>query len=227
MHREWQWRTRTFVITDISNDHGGRLFFVRISSDLDISLVKMKSAGMEYPRGISVSKETGELLIGQFGEPMFDICNKEGDRQRMVTVAGARGASEPSCVTSTKEGFATLCISYLLGNDSIQWLNQRGKCTHTYGKKDGEHIGHGGFTVQDSEERLIVVDNGNNRLHLVDSSGHLLQFLLTEDDGITDPERVYLDEASVRLYVSHGEMGSGEVRVYRWGPKSGDCPTTT
>lgn len=111
-------------------------------------------------------------------------------------------------------------------HSTIQWLDQDGKCGHTYGCNDGEQIKCGRDMVKDSEGRLIVVDFRNHRLHLVDTSGRLYQFLLTEDDGIKYPQCVYLDEAASRLYVALGPAGAVEVRVYRWSPTSGDCHTT-
>lgn len=180
---------------------------------------------MKKPRGITVSRNSGELLIGQRGSPQFVLWNEEGDVKRQVTVADAGSGCFPLCVTETKEGFAALVWDKGL-NGTIQWLDQDGKCSHTYGCNDGEHIKRGQHMVKDSEGRLIVVDYDNHRLHLVDKNGHLSQFLLTEDDGIKYPHCFYLDEVSSRLYVALGRIGSFEVRVYRWSPEPGDSHTT-
>lgn len=82
--------------------------------------------------------------------------------------------------------------------------------------------------ISDSKGRLIVVDNSNHRLHLVDSNGKFSQFLLTKDDGIKQPDRVFFDEASSRLYVAHRGSKCAEVRVYRWplSPLSGEVQNT-
>lgn len=68
----------------------------------------------------------------------------------------------------------------------------------------------------DSAGRVILVDPSNHRLHLVDTAGRQSQFLLTQVDGIDNPMCVFLDEGSGRLYVAQGQVGSMEVRAYRW-----------
>lgn len=56
----------------------------------------------------------------------------------------------------------------------------------------------------DQEGRVIVADLQNDKIHLIDPSGRLLQFLLTQDDGIMGPMCVYIDEEAGLLYVAHG-----------------------
>lgn len=210
----------TIVITDVNND-GGKLHYVKVSTDFSVTYVKECTLPVKHPRKISVSRQTGEMFIGQLGIPQFVVCNLEGEVLKQVTVTSPDGTERfPRCVTRSKDGYAAI-VRDKANNSIIQWMDKDGKCTHTYG---GEQLKRALHMAIDREGRLIVAEFSNYRISLVDSRGHLLQFLLTQDDSIHEPDCVYLDEEAARLHVSHGRTGYQEVGVYRWQPS--DTQTT-
>lgn len=73
----------TLVITDQSKACG-KLHFVKISKDLDITHHRVKNIAVKYPRKVSVSREAVELqvFIGRWNASQFVICNDEGDVKR-------------------------------------------------------------------------------------------------------------------------------------------------
>lgn len=195
----------TVVITDEGTD-GGKLHFVKISTNFSLTHLRVKKLPVKDTGSVSVSRETGELIIAHSSS--FIICDQHGDVQRQVNMPdGYLG-----CVLGIDSRYAVM--SYM--NGSIRWVDQEGNCSHAYGTEDIDRMKNPRHMITDNERRLIVADSDNNRLHLLDTSGHLSQFLLTKDDGITYPVCIFIDEPSAKLYVAHQPGQSQEVWVYRW-----------
>ena len=93
-------------------------------------------------------------------------------------------------------------------------MDSQGRATHTYGEGDGEGLNLPCHMVRGSQGHLVVADTQNHRVHLVDASGHLSCYLLTQSDGIRYPRCVWLDETASLLYVAHGPRGNREIQVY-------------
>lgn len=216
---------QTVVITDQGSD-GGKLHFVNISKRLGVSVIKTESIQIEMPEKISVSKETGELIIGQFMDTQFVICDEEGGVQSLVKVsAGDNTECYPKGVIKTGEGYALLKAS-LFGNNTIQWVDRDSECTHTYDGNCGDKVKRVLDMIGVQNEQIILADYDHHQLQLVDSSGRLSQMLLTPNEGLHGPQCVYLDEAAARLYVAQGPSGAREVRAYRWSAESTDSHIT-
>lgn len=146
------------------------------------------------------------------GGSQFSICNADGVEQKRVTLSNG---NFPRCVAGTPVGYVAL--TWDRGQKcTIEWMDQNGKCTHTYGSNDVEHFDKAHHMAVDKDGRVILADYHNDKIQLIDSSGCLLQFLLTKDDVILGPMCVYIDKESGLLYVAHGQIGSMEVRAYRW-----------
>lgn len=201
------------VIADETNG----LIFVKISTDLSISDQRIKKLPVDCRVcGISVNRETRELLIGLWRSHQFLVCSAEGDVHRFVTVGSTDVTKRyPVHVRKFEDGYAVIMWAKD-AKGTIELMNGEGTCFRTYG---GEQLRIAQTMVIDSEKRLIVVDYMNNRLLLVDTVSNQLQVLATKDDGLVQPDCVYLDERTSRLYVSNGPRGSPEVLVYRWPPK--------
>ena len=193
-------------------------------ANLEITDHKVKGIKLKKPLRISVCRETGQLLIGQWENIEFVVRNVQSDVLKHMHVSNTDGSGQGAwCVTATGGRYAVLVWDKYL-NGRIQWLDEEGHCTDTYGHDEGEKMKKA-FQVIDvpgTEGSLIVVDSVNDRLHLVDSEHRLAQYLLTKEDNILGPKYLYLDEATSRLYVSHGAVGAYEVRVYIWQRHSGD-----
>lgn len=199
----------TVVITD-QHKSRGRLHYVKISQNLTVTHIKEKNISIRNPR--KVFSHSRELLIGQMGGSQFSICNADGVEQKRFTLTND---NFPRCVARTPVGYVALTWDKEK-KCTIEWMDQNGKRTHTYGCNDGEHFQRAHHMVVDKEGMVIMADYHNDKIHLIDSNGRLLQFLLKKDDGILGPMCVYIDEESGLLYVAHGQIGSMEVRAYKW-----------
>lgn len=122
------------------------------------------------------------------------------------------------CVTKTQNGYSALMQS--TSTTSKKTLIRCLDTDRTYSLYNALDFVH---MIADRDGRLIVVDQANHRLHLVGASGNLLQYLLTEDDGIHKPMCIFLDHTSDLLYVAHAPPEGLQVRVYKYPPGMTIC----
>lgn len=201
----------------------GKLHFLRISADLQINPIKVKVIPrLKSPFSISVSTETRELFIltNNGKQSQFVVCDLEGDIQRRVTVRF--GDCWPRLITRAKHGYVAL-----VGDgeycDTVELLDMDGNSTDSYyyGGEKGRRTWNDYQMVTDSTGRIIVADWDRHRLFSLDTDGRLAESFCTENNTLSKPEQVYLNETSARFYVSHELDGNRrEVRSYRWYPKS-------
>ena len=78
------------------------------------------------------------------------------------------------------------------------------------GQRDREHFIPRDLCT-DNAGRVLVTDTVNNRVHILDRDGHFLQYLLTEEQGLSEPWRIDVDSKG-NAWV--GEMG-GSVKVVK------------
>lgn len=68
------------------------------------------------------------------------------------------------------------------------------------------------YTTVDRDGCVLVADSGNDKIVLLSPNLYFLTDLLTGDDGLDQPYRVAVDEATGRLYVG---MNSGHLLIFK------------
>ena len=163
------------------------------------------------PRCISIHPVTGHMIIADNTNEAIVVCDTQGTVQNTITVQTKVGSMR--CAVVTNAGYVILDHS---NAGRVHWLDNQGRVTRTYGNREGEGLLYPEHMVRTRWGQLVVADSCNHRLHLLDASGQLTCYLLTEDDGIRYPFCVWLDEASSLLYVGHSPGSNKEVWVYKW-----------
>ena len=198
----------TLVITDRNK----KLHFVTFNQNtLDITTHTVKDITFT-PRHISIHPVTGQLVIADDTNKAIVTCDTQGNIQNSIKVQTDVGKNHECGV----QWALMMALSYLTALNSagrVHWVDSQGRVTHTYGQRDGEglNVTHM-HMVRGSQGQLVVADTDNHRLHLVDASGHLSCYLLTQSDGIQYPRCVWLDETASLLYVAHRPRGNGRYR---------------
>ena len=195
----------TLVITDWNK----KLHFVTFNKNtLDITTHTVKDIIFE-PCHISIHPVTGQLVIADNTNKAIVTCDTQGRILNSIKVQ--TDIRVMKCAVATDDGFVVLDWS---DSGRVHWVESQGRVTHTYGQCDGESICHPCHMVRGSHRQLVVADTYNHGLHLVDASGHLSCYLLTQSDGIEEPRCVWLDETTSLLYVAHRPGGNNEIQVY-------------
>ena len=182
------------------------------------------------PRDITFCPDTGQLVIADNTNKAVVICDTRGNIQRSVKVQTDVGTMH--CAVVSNNGYVVLNSSDE-GRGLVHWLDSQGRVMHTYGHRDGEGLCRPCHMVRTNQGQLVVADSSNDRLHLIDTSGRLLCYLLTKDDGIQHPVCVWLEETTSLLYVAHrpGDYSDPrEIRVYKWptaAPRATPNPIST
>ena len=197
----------TLVITDENN----KLHFVRFNQNtMDITTHTVSDITF-VPGHISIHPVTGQLVIADNTNRAIVTCDTQGNIQNSIKVQ--TGVGTMMCAVATDDGFVILDHS---DPGRVHWADSQGRVTNTYGQGDGEGLGNPWHMVRGSQGQLVVADTSNNRLHLVDASGQLSCYLLTDSDGIQHPHCMWLDETTSLLYVAHGPGFDAEICVYKW-----------
>ena len=79
------------------------------------------------------------------------------------------------------------------------------------GEKEG-FLNHPYGLAIDRHGHLLIADNWNNRVHLVNERGQLIQYLLSSDDGLQWPQALAIDKEG-NLVVAEIQ---GNVKVYKY-----------
>ena len=202
----------TLVITDRNE----KLHFVTFNQNtLDITRHTVKDMTLTphdmtlTPQHISIHPVTGQLVIADYDNKAIVTCDTRGNPQKSIKVQTDVG--DMRCVVATDDGFVTLDYS---NPGRVHWVDSQGRVTHTYGQGYGEGLNYPWHMVRGSQGHLVIADTNNHRLHLVDASGHLSCYLLTQSDGIQCPSCVWLDETASLLYVAHWPGGNNGIQVY-------------
>ena len=80
------------------------------------------------------------------------------------------------------------------------------------GESDVECLNHPYGVVIDRHGHLLIADNWNNRVHLVNERGQLIQHLLSSDDGLQWPQALAIDREG-NLVVAEIQ---GNIKVYKY-----------
>ena len=199
-------RDNTLVIPDRNR----KLHFVTFSLN-SMEITKYKIEGIRFqPQHISFHTVTDQLVLADNTNKAIVMCDTQGNVQNRVTVGTEVG--DMWHAVATDDGYVVLDYS---NPGRVHWVDSQGRITHTYGNRKDEGLNDPRHMLRTSGGQLVVVDTYNHRLHLVDTSGRLLCYLLTKDDGILQPWSVCLDEATSLLYVGHW-YDTHEIWVYNW-----------
>ena len=214
-------KPNTIVISDRGNS-GGKLHFVT-TVNLQVTEHQVHYIALRSPRCVTVSKDTGNILVGQEGELEFGVfsADAKGSLQLLRKVKLTAPAGRTFCdawqVTNLPRGYVALVWDRKFGG-TIWWLDEEGQIAHAYDEDlmQGQSLQRPYCAVRDRQGRILVTDYGSNRLQMIGSNKKFQQFLLTKKDGLKSPACLFLDEEAARLYVAHGVKGSREVRIYKW-----------
>ena len=196
------------TITVVISDNNMKLHFITLDkTSLGIRNQFAEVIGFT-PGRITTDRETGKLIVADCTKKQI-VCH---DDNWKISVQGS--IQFMVCAAATSDGYVVADNN----QGAVHWVDSQGRITQTYGQRTLESMSSPRHITGDSQGRLLVVDEGNHRLHLLDCNGQLSRYLLTQDDDIHNPTCVCLDENSSRLYVAHGNQTNFEVRVYKWPP---------
>ena len=198
------------ALTVVITDRNKKLHFIAVSKS-SLEIIRLLAVGIHFtPCRITTDRKLGKLVVANWLQNQI-VCY---DR-RYFMYSIQLGTGNITCAADTGDGYVALDNTV---ENRVHWVDEHGRRTWTYGQHDGEGMSNPCHITQDGQGRLLVVDMGNHRLHLLDAGGQLSRYLLTQDDGIRHPTCVCLDENASRLYVAHGQYPNVEVRVYKWPP---------
>ena len=83
-------------------------------------------------------------------------------------------------------------------------LSPEGTILKSFGserQRSDSHLSDPVYMAMDRDELIFVADSGNNRVVLLNRGLVFVKELLSEKDGVIEPYRLLLDEASGLLYV--------------------------
>ena len=194
----------TLVVTDYNK----KLHFVTFNQNaMNFTAHTVKVVTFE-PGHISIHAVTGQLVIADGTNKAIVTCDTQGNIQNRIKVQTDVGILR--CAVGTDDGFVILDYSW---SGNVHWVDSQGRVTRTYGQSDGENLKWPWHMVRGSQGQLVIADTNNHRLHLVDASGQLLCYLLTQSDGIKYPYCVWLEETTSLLYVAHQSGHKPEIRA--------------
>ncbi|KAK3100046.1 hypothetical protein FSP39_013882 [Pinctada imbricata] len=140
------------------------------------------------------------------GEPVLEIKND---------INGKSLYKCPEYLSVNTNNASDLCVSDW-GSKSVVVVNQSGEHRFTFEGPPKSSRRYPEFfprdLVCDSEGRILIVDSGNECIHMLNSNGEFLSYLLTDDDGIEDPFTLSIDTTG-RLWV--GERHSKKVKIFK------------
>ncbi|KAK3100535.1 hypothetical protein FSP39_021469 [Pinctada imbricata] len=135
------------------------------------------------------------------GEPVLEIKNDKSGKPLFKN-------PEYLCVNTNHE--SDICVSDW-GSKSVVAVKQTGEHRFTFeGPTKSSFFPRD--LVCDSEGRILIVDSGNECIHMLNSKGEYLSYLLTDDDVIEDPFTLSIDTTG-RLWV--GERHSKKVKIFK------------
>ncbi len=157
----------------------------------------------------------GYIYVADTGNNRVQVFDPDGN---FVFTFGERGRKngqfkEPSGIVVAKDG--TIYVADT-GNDRLQIFNKDGIFLKAFGNtsdnSDNEIAANGTFRqptalALDSQDRLFVVDRGNNRIQVFDNKGNFLQSIGESGDGykqFDDPVDIALTSNDILVVADAG-----------------------
>jgi len=165
--------------------------------------------------GLSVTPSCNLLLtcrVESRGEPnkLIELSSDSGQCVREIAL--------PADIVCPWHGVQLTTGQFVVGHghstNSLQRLcvvGDDGKVTRSYGDKRGCDVGQLNYprhlAVDNDSQFISVADQFNNRVVLLSST---LEFVRYVSEGLSDPHRLHLHQATQRLFIGHW---SGDVTV--------------
>ena len=169
----------TLVITDKNK----KLHFVTFNQNtLDITTHTVKDITFSTTSHQHPPSDWATCHSRQDTNKAIVTCDTQGNTQNSIKVQTDVGYMP--CAVATDDGFVIL--DYSKKAECTGWTVRAESHTHMARVmvKVSRNPWH---MVRGSQGHLVVADTDNHRLHLVDASGHLSCYLLTQSDGIQYP----------------------------------------
>lgn len=165
------------------------------------------------PHGVATNSKD-EIIVADWERRKVYVFDKEG--HVLNTLAGVDGEplfQSPYYVCCTPSD--DIVVSDYMGH-CVKIFDSNGKALFQYGSRGqgDKQLKYPNGVCADNYGNLIVVDRGNNRIHLLSQDGHFRSFLVTAKDGVVDPTAVVVDRDG-HLAVTEG---TGMVKFYRYFP---------
>lgn len=186
-------------------DNAGRILFYDENGTL-LDQWAMPESDIGKPEGVHVSPD-GHVAVADTHYSRVVVFTAEGEVERMF---GSRGDEPgqflfPTAIVQDDQGF--YFVAEYGGGDRVQKFTAEGEHVATIGKVGsgpGEFQRPSGLAIVD--DRLLVVDSINNRLHLFDRDGRFLR-VLGEAAGLRWPYDIAVDAAG-QFVVPEYETGT-------------------
>jgi len=163
-----------------------------------------------YPTGLSVNSEHN-LLVVSLGEKKLQIFTTHGTLLQNIRLQADIAIPYHAVQLPTGK----FLVSHAGTLHRVCLVGVDGAVVRSYGGKKGSQLTQmnypAGLAV-DREGRILVADQGNNRLLVIDqslSSAHEMSVCV--DGGLNRPYSLWYDQSRRRLYI--GEMSGGRVIV--------------
>lgn len=200
-------KVRTIAVTDILER------CVKIFSDHGQKLFEFGHYLFHSPAGIAVNS-LGEYIVSDIGHNCVTTHDSQG---KLLARLGSQGTGEttfdgPWYVATNDHN--DIIVSDM-GNHCVKVFDSKLNLLCKIENPDATMC-PSGIDV-DLQGNLLVCDSGNNVVSMYTPDGHLIDHILSEDDGIDNPHGVAVGESG-RLVVTQcceAKLSSHHVRVYQ------------
>ncbi|KAK2182687.1 hypothetical protein NP493_338g02001 [Ridgeia piscesae] len=167
------------------------------------------------PYGMAYNHVTKEMVVTDKGTSSVYVHNPSGIVTDVLKVRDGEKQSTflfPSYVTMDRHNrvYATDASKH-----SLFVFDAKRQFVFKYGSEGGgeNQLQHPAGVCVDHHGNILVADLENSRIHLLDANGEFRDFLLTWEDGISEPMAMTFDNQG-HLVVT--EASTGVVKVYNY-----------
>ncbi|XP_013404005.1 tripartite motif-containing protein 3-like [Lingula anatina] len=186
--------------TTVVSEYGSnKLIFM--SRDLNIT----KEVDMKGPDGLHVTN-FNTILVVQPDLKQVSIVNIHG-----ATVDTIKHSSFqwPWYVTVLNNGNIVVSDTYA---KAVFILSPTGSLLHTYTGSGQNQLSEPTGICVDQYDNIFIADHVTNKIHIISSDGEFVQFLATENDGLTDPRGLAINHDGDLAVSEDG----GKIKVFRY-----------
>lgn len=169
--------------------------------------------GLADPHGVAVNSKD-EIIVADWEKRLVYVFDPQGNLLNSISgVDGSPLFHSPYYVSVTPRD--DIVVSDYMGH-CIKIFDPQGRALYQYGTRGAaeEQLKYPNGVCADTYGNLIIVDRGNNRIHMISMEGQFRCFLATVQDGVRDPTAVCVDRDG-HLAVTDG---TGMIKMYRYFP---------
>ncbi len=166
------------------------------------------------PNGVAYDLKTGHMAVADRGTACVYVHTPRGHVQDVLTARPKdletfTITSRPSSSASSLETPEIICPAYVAFDHNRNVIvSDTGLCSvYCFDAKDGDlkwaygqpggddyELQHPCGIAVDQYNNILIADSGNSRIHLLDNKGRLIDYVLTWEDGIAEPQALCINQ---------------------------------